>query len=86
MIDILKDGELPVFTFTCNVCGCEFKASADECKTVAVGKNINASCECPQCFSSCISLLVREVENNIESVEKKDPPKDNKDGNARKLI
>lgn len=79
MIEITKDGELPVFTFTCNVCGCEFKASADECKTVAVGKNINASCECPQCFSSCISLLVREV-------EKKDPPKENKDGNARKLI
>ena len=86
MINILKDGELPVFTFTCNVCGCEFKASADECKTVAVGKNINASCECPQCFSSCISLLVREVENNAEPVEKKDLSKDNKDGNARKLI
>jgi hypothetical protein len=86
MIEIIKNGELPIFTFTCNICGCEFKASADECKTVAVCKNINASAECPKCFSSCISMIIRECENNVESVEKKNTAKDNKDGNARKLI
>lgn len=60
-MQILKHGKMPNCKFVCEICGCEFIASADEYSVEKNKWGRSYSCECPECGWVNVSYEELEV-------------------------